>query len=172
MSMLKYTICFVIRGSRVLMLNRSKPPGMGCWNGVGGKIEPGETPEQGAIREIREETGIEARELYYAGQVTWFSALGTMSGAHLFVAELPEHADEAYAANEAPQETEEGLLAWKEIEWLLDERNKGLISHLHLYLRSVLERTGCYAFECYFNDQGQVMRFEQSALHKMETTGA
>ncbi|CAG7650129.1 NUDIX domain-containing protein [Paenibacillus allorhizosphaerae] len=165
--MLKYTICFLVRGSQVLMLNRNKPPGMGCWNGVGGKIEPGETPEQGAIREIREETGIEAGELYYAGRVKWFSAQGAMSGAHLFVAELPEH-----LAYDAPKETEEGLLSWKETGWLLDEQNKGLISHLHLYLRCVLERQGCYEFECYFNDQGKVVRFQQAALHNMETSGA
>ncbi len=30
----------------------------GKWNGLGGKMEPGETPEECAIREIREESGL------------------------------------------------------------------------------------------------------------------
>ncbi|USK57773.1 NUDIX domain-containing protein (plasmid) [Cytobacillus solani] len=40
------------------MLNREKPPIMGVWNGVGGKIEKGETSDEGALREVFEETGI------------------------------------------------------------------------------------------------------------------
>ena len=41
----------------ILLLNREKPSWMGCWNGVGGKIEPGETPVCAAVRETFEETG-------------------------------------------------------------------------------------------------------------------
>lgn len=58
--MFKYTVCFVKKNNELLMLNREKEkaPIMGVWNGVGGKIEKGETPDMGAQREVFEETGI------------------------------------------------------------------------------------------------------------------
>lgn len=37
--------------------------GVGKWNGSGGKIQPGETPEDTAVREVKEEIGID-RNLY------------------------------------------------------------------------------------------------------------
>lgn len=37
--MYQYTLCFIERGDAILLLNRQKAPWMGCWNGVGGKIE-------------------------------------------------------------------------------------------------------------------------------------
>lgn len=51
-SRLKYNICFIKQGDRILLLNREKPSWMGCWNGVGGKLEPEESPTQSMIREI------------------------------------------------------------------------------------------------------------------------
>jgi ADP-ribose pyrophosphatase YjhB (NUDIX family) len=35
----QYNVCFLKSDDRILMLNREKPPIMGVWNGVGGKIE-------------------------------------------------------------------------------------------------------------------------------------
>ena len=35
-----------------------------AWEAVHGRIEPGETPEEAAIREVREETGLQVRRLY------------------------------------------------------------------------------------------------------------
>ena len=60
---------FVIRplaaGWRVLALQRAL--GTRCpaaWETVHGHIEPGEEPEDAAVREVREETGLEAERLY------------------------------------------------------------------------------------------------------------
>jgi 8-oxo-dGTP diphosphatase len=44
------------------MVHRNKKPGdihAGKWNGLGGKFEPGESPEECVIREVREESGLE-----------------------------------------------------------------------------------------------------------------
>lgn len=40
------------------MLHRNKPPYQHMFNGLGGKIEFGETADEGAIRELREESGV------------------------------------------------------------------------------------------------------------------
>lgn len=46
---------------KLLLIQRSgaEASGAGTWEGVGGKIEPGESPEEAMRREIREEVGIE-----------------------------------------------------------------------------------------------------------------
>ena len=51
MNNLRYTLIFLMRGGDILMLQRRKPPNQGLWNGIGGRIEEGETPEQCALRE-------------------------------------------------------------------------------------------------------------------------
>ena len=52
-----------IRGDEVLLIRRGKPPRMGEWSLPGGRIEPGERAVDAALRELREETGVEARIL-------------------------------------------------------------------------------------------------------------
>ncbi len=51
----------VVRGTRVLALRRAshKAVGAGRWESVSGKIERGEDPHTAAIREVREETGLD-----------------------------------------------------------------------------------------------------------------
>ncbi len=51
----------VIKDGRVLLVQRAAPPSQGLWAIPGGSLEAGETLQQGAEREIREETGITIR---------------------------------------------------------------------------------------------------------------
>ena len=55
--------CF--RDGKVLIAKRLKPS---LWSLPGGRIEPGETPEAAAMRELFEETGVEAEIVALAGE--------------------------------------------------------------------------------------------------------
>jgi len=59
---MKVTAAVITENGRVL-LGKRKPGGAmgGRWEFPGGKIEPGETPEQSLERELREELAIDAR---------------------------------------------------------------------------------------------------------------
>lgn len=49
------TLLFVVRDGHILLIEKKRGFGKGKINGPGGRIEPGETPLQGAIREVQEE---------------------------------------------------------------------------------------------------------------------
>jgi ADP-ribose pyrophosphatase YjhB (NUDIX family) len=53
----------VIEGSKVLLIRRGNEPLMGQWSIPGGTLELGETLLEGAVRELKEETGLEVRVL-------------------------------------------------------------------------------------------------------------
>ena len=50
-----------LRGNEVLLIRRGRPPRLGEWSLPGGRIEPGERAVEAVLRELREETGVEAR---------------------------------------------------------------------------------------------------------------
>lgn len=52
---------------RVLLLKRAGLHGNGTWSNPGGHLDPGETPDQCAIRETREETSVEIGNLRFRG---------------------------------------------------------------------------------------------------------
>lgn len=55
----------VLKGEKILVIKRAKPPSRGLWSVPGGVVELGETIEETACREIQEECGIQIE----AGQV-------------------------------------------------------------------------------------------------------
>ena len=58
-----------------------------AWETVHGRIEPGESPEQAAVREVREETGLAVRRLYNViVQPFYLHTLATVELAVVFAA--------------------------------------------------------------------------------------
>ena len=56
--MIQATICEIIKDEKILLQYKAEGKfGEGKWNGPGGKIKPEETPLEGVIREVQEETG-------------------------------------------------------------------------------------------------------------------
>ena len=72
--MINATLCYVKNGNKTLMLHRIKKENdihEGKWNGLGGKMEAGETPEECVIREVREESGLQIQNPALRGVLTF-----------------------------------------------------------------------------------------------------
>ncbi|MFN2151842.1 MAG: NUDIX hydrolase [Anaerolineales bacterium] len=68
------TLCYIRQNGKTLMIHRIKKENdmhAGKWNGLGGKLEAGETPEECALREIWEEAGITVKNLTLRGLITF-----------------------------------------------------------------------------------------------------
>jgi 8-oxo-dGTP diphosphatase len=70
------TLCYVIdkRHNKTLMLHRIKRQNdvhEGKWNGLGGKFEENETPEECVIREVKEESGLSITKPRLHGFITF-----------------------------------------------------------------------------------------------------
>lgn len=96
------------------MVHRIKKPNdmhQGKWNGLGGKLEPGETPEACAIREIYEESGLQVRSPQFKGLLT-FPGFANDEDWYAFVFVARDFSGELI-------DSPEGVLAWIEDEHLL-----------------------------------------------------
>lgn len=90
------TLSFLVRGNQVLLmqLGANKAGWSGRYNGLGGHIEQGEDPRTAAVREVREESGLEVADQQLCGVVTVDTQSSPGVGLYVFVGELArEQAD-------------------------------------------------------------------------------
>jgi len=109
------TLCYVQDDGKTLMMHRVKKENdmhEGKWNGLGGKIEEGETPEKCVIREVKEESGLEIYGPHLEGFLT-FPAFDGNDEWRVFVYTADDFQGELI-------ESREGRLEWIEDENLLD----------------------------------------------------
>ncbi len=142
-----YTICFIKQGNKILLLNREKPRWMGSWNGIGGKIEEGETPTECVLREVYEETEIKLDNIKYKGTINRIESNSQDGEIHAFVAELSE--DYFY---ETPRKLSEGILDWKLLSWILHPENTGVATNVPRFLPIMLEKDGLYKHLCMYEN--------------------
>ena len=74
--MKEVTLCYIRQNGAYLMLYRNKKkndPNEGKWIGIGGKVEPLETPDQCILREVREETDLTLTDCTPRGVVYFHS---------------------------------------------------------------------------------------------------
>ena len=100
------TLCYIEQDDKYLMLHRVKKvndQNHDKWIGVGGKFEPGESPEDCLLREVKEETGLTLKNFSCRGIVTFVSDICETEYMHLFTA--TEYEGELQACDE-------GELVW------------------------------------------------------------
>jgi 8-oxo-dGTP diphosphatase len=145
--MLKFTLCFIKQGDRILLLNREKPSWMGCWNALGGKLEPDESPRASAIREIKEEAGINLDDVQFRGIVTWIVEGAWAGGMYVYFAELPASLDVP-----VPMKSDEGILDWKTVDWILHPKNQGIANNIPKSIGKIISGTEVFEHRCFYEN--------------------
>ena len=149
---LTYTLCFLTRGDDVLLLHRRNPPNLGLWNGVGGRLEPGEAPPASVLREVQEETGFILPAARWRGIVTWEGYEVKEGGLYVFTAEAPPG---------DPHPCDEGDLAWHPRAWVLSA--PAVVSNIHRFGAAVLSYEKPAWHHCRYQ-AGQLVHYEQRPL--------
>lgn len=146
MGQLKYTLGFAYckETDEILMLNREKKPWMGRWNGVGGKLDIGESPIDCIIRETMEEAGLDLPGYTARGVLLWNEnnldvSIETVGegGLYLFTADVTKDFRNSYKTP-VQSTCEEGILDWKKLSWVLSPDNLGITSNLKYLLPTIL----------------------------------
>ncbi|XP_030316007.1 7,8-dihydro-8-oxoguanine triphosphatase [Calypte anna] len=83
-----FTLVLVVQPPRVLLGMKKRGFGVGLWNGFGGKVQPGESIEEAARRELLEESGLTVDTLQKMGQITFeFVGNPELMEVHIFRAD-------------------------------------------------------------------------------------
>ncbi len=109
------TLVYLKRDSKTLMLHRIKKEQdfhEGKWNGLGGKLEAGETPEACAIREVKEESGLDLVDPRLRGIIT-FPMFDQIDDWYVYLFTGTQFSGETI-------DSPEGNLEWIDDEKLLD----------------------------------------------------
>ena len=101
------TLVFVVKDGRILLIRKKRGLGAGKINAPGGRLEPGETPLEAAVREVQEELCITPVELTYSGENLFQFVDGYSIHVHVFKAGDYEG---------EPTETDEASPIWSNLD--------------------------------------------------------
>jgi len=111
-----------LRGAEVLLIKRGKEPRLGQWSIPGGRMEWGETVTDAALRELREETGVEAELLGLIEVLDHISEHGhavLIDFAARWTSGEPVSGDDAADARFFPLEEACATVGWSETERII-----------------------------------------------------
>lgn len=151
--------CYLIKDNEVVAIKYKKGNRKeGYYDIPGGKIEEGETPKQTAIREMKEETGIEVKNLKYKGTI---------------IKEYPDRkfVFETFIANEyegKPQEVEENTAEWIEIKELLQKEK--ILSNIMMldsfFIKGLLEDSYKFNIHITVDEQENILKVDYNLEEK------
>ena len=152
-TMILATLCYVKRDGRTLMVHRNKKANdihEGKWNGLGGKFEAGETPEECVVREIFENPGLSILNPRLCGLLMFPNFKGNDRYVFVFIA-----TEFSAELTDSP----EGKL-----EWIPDDKilNLELRENDHIFMPWI--REGKF-FSAKFDYEGDVMRGYDVVFH-------
>jgi len=104
------SLLFLRKGNQLLLAMKKRGFGEGRWNGVGGKVEDGESIEAAMIRESQEEIGITPTKYEKVGDISFdefFKGEPTIMHVHIFMASQ---------WNGEPTESDEMAPKWFDID--------------------------------------------------------
>ena len=101
------TLVFVILNRRILLIRKKQGLGAGKINGPGGRLEPGETFDACATREVREELGVIPLKVERLGE----HRFQFMDGYSTYV-----HVYRALGLEGTPVETDEAVPLWVDVD--------------------------------------------------------
>lgn len=104
-AVVRATLLFILVGDKVLMIRKKTGLGAGKYNAAGGKLEKGETIEEGAIRELEEELCIKAIKPKLLGELKFQFRDGYSLHTYAFLSKEFEG---------IPAETREAIPVWFE----------------------------------------------------------
>jgi 8-oxo-dGTP diphosphatase len=107
------TLLFVVRDGQILLILKKRGLGSGKVNGPGGRIDPGESPLDCALREVREELGVRPTGVRHAGELLFQFVDGHSIHGFVFRADDCEG---------VPVETDEAVPMWTPIDRIPYER--------------------------------------------------
>jgi 8-oxo-dGTP diphosphatase len=100
-------LLFIVREERILLIRKKRGFGAGKINGPGGKLDPGETPLQAAVRETFEELGIKPLGVEQRGELHFQFRDGYSLHCAVFL---------AHDFEGEPRETEEAVPLWTQLD--------------------------------------------------------
>lgn len=154
-SIRKAVRCYLIKCNKVVVTKyKEENKKSGYYDIPGGKIEEGERPEETAIREMREETGLKVKNLRYKGNM---------------IIEYPNRIFDfdVFITNESegkPQEFEENTSEWIDIKKLLQKEK--ILSNIMIldrfFIKGLIEDNYNFSMHIVVDEQENILDVDYS----------
>lgn len=155
------TLCLILKDDQILLGMKKRGFGQGRWNGFGGKVDEGEMIEEAAIREVKEECGLIAKNMRNVGQIDFkfHNNPGEILEVHIYRCEDYEG---------EPMESEEMSPQWFDISNI----PYGKMWPDDIYWLPLLIEKKCFSGSFLFGDDDVILHQEISAVESLSSVGS